>query len=332
MTRVLLLQLDGKIPNLALMKLASYHRAQGHEVILRNDMRNPKTVHRSLFDVPDKVYASAIFTKTKPACEAVLREYPDAIIGGSGWDEKIRLEQLGISEATKPDYSDYPGFPHSMGFTQRGCRLACSFCAVRRMEGKVRSVASIRDIWRGEPHPRHLLLLDNDFFGQENWRDIVGEIKEGGFKVCLNQGFNVRLINDEQAAAIASLEYRDNEFKTRRLYTAWDNRKDEELLFRNLAILRDHGVRPDDIMVYMLIGYWDGPRITENDLYRHRKLLKFGARPYPMPFVRNDELIGFQRWIVGHGAFHKNVPWSEWVEAGYRPEGLGKVTTGRAGT
>ena len=90
-------------------------------------------------------------------------------------------------------------FDGSIGFTQRGCRLKCGFCVVPKKEGKNRSVKTIADIWRGDPYPRHLHLLDNDFFGQprEQWQARVDEIIDGKFKVCLNQGINTRMIDDE---------------------------------------------------------------------------------------------------------------------------------------
>src|SRR5208337_3425878 len=111
--------------------------------------------------------------------------------------------------------------------TQRGCRLSCKFCVVPGKEGKPRTVATVADIWRGEPHPKHLHLLDNDFFGQDQWRERIAEIRDGGFKVCFNQGINVRAVTDEVAEALATVQYRDMKFKERRLYTAWDNLKDE---------------------------------------------------------------------------------------------------------
>src|SRR5262245_57593290 len=78
-----------------------------------------------------------------------------------------------------------------------------------------------------------------------------------------------------------------------------------------------HGVPPDAIMVYMLIGYWPGE--TEADwLYRQARLRAFGARPYPMPYVRTPTTVGFQRWCVG--AYDKRIPWAQWKAAGYRPE------------
>jgi hypothetical protein len=46
----------------------------------------------------------------------------------------------------------------------------------------------------------------------------------------------------------------------------------------------------------------------------------FGCRPYPMPFVRTKELVGFQRWVIG--AYDKRFSWEHWQAADYRPEKL----------
>jgi hypothetical protein len=326
--KVLLLHLDGKTPNLALMKIASYHKSMGDSVELRWATTAEK-VRPMFWDNFDRVYASTIFERTKPVVDRLLESRPDAIVGGTGWDITKTLASVGIPESA-PDYSVYPKYKNSIGFTQRGCRLKCSFCVVPRKEGRVQPVSSIWDIWRGDPWPRNVLLLDNDFFGQPEWQKRIDEMKEGGFRVSFNQGFNVRLINEEQAAAIASVDYYDDQFKTRRLYTAWDNRRDEGLLFKNLEALVRHGVKADHIMVYMLIGY-DHPTksantsLTEDDFYRHKRLREFGCRPYPMPFVRSKELVGFQRWIVG-GSYDKRISWDDWKHAAYEPRRLRKAS------
>ncbi len=193
-------------------------------------------------------------------------------------------------------------------------------------EGSVRSERTISEIWRGDLWPRELLLLDNDFFGQEKWRDRIAEIREGGFKVSFNQGINARFLTDEAAEAIASIDYRDDSMQTKRIYTAWDNRKDEERLMAGLNRLVKYGVKPDHIMVYMLIGYWPGETAEDRD-YRRKRLREFGARPYPMPFARTPELVGFQRWCMG--AYDKpskrhpsGIAWKDWKANGYRPENL----------
>jgi hypothetical protein len=310
--KVLLLQIDGKIPNIALMRIAAHHRALGDQIEFRRGHS------RTLFDDADKVYASAIFTKSKPAVDRLLADFPNAIVGGTGVSVSDSLEQRGIT-TTEQDYSIYPDFQQSLGFTQRGCRLRCSFCVVPQKEGAVRSERSINEIWRGESWPREVLLLDNDFFGQPDWRSRIDEIQAGGFKVSFNQGINARFLTDETASAIASIDYRDDSMKNKRIYTAWDNQKDEDRLFTGLNLLVKYGVKPDHVMVYMLIGYW--PDETENDRdYRRARLREFGARPYPMPYVRSKELVGFQRWVIG--AYDKRVAWAEWKSAGYEPRNL----------
>lgn len=313
--RVLLCQIDGSIPNLALMRLSAHHRALGDDI----EIRHGADFTRRLWDeAPDVVYASAIFEKSRPTASRLLEMFPAAIIGGTGWNIGLTVESLGIHGSTL-DYSLYPRFRQSIGFTQRGCRLRCSFCVVPQKEGAMRAEASIYDIWRGDPWPREILLLDNDFFGQPNWRKRVTEIREGRFKVSFNQGINARFLTDEAAEAIASLDYRDDSMKVKRIYTAWDNLKDEQRLFDGLNRLAKYGVKPDHIMVYMLCGYWPGE--TQADREHRRKALRdFGARPYPMPYVRTRELVGFQRWVIG--AYDKRIPWAEWAAANCRPEKL----------
>jgi hypothetical protein len=315
--KVLLFQLDGKIPNIALMRIAAHHRATGDEVVFRWT----GTPKRELWDQPEKVYASAIFEKTRPAVEQLLQEFPTAVVGGTGVDVASTLEAVGIT-TIEQDYSLYPDWRQSIGFTQRGCRLKCAFCVVPRKEGRIRGEQSIAELWRGDPFPRELILLDNDFFGQPAWRERIAEIREGKFKVDFNQGINARFLSDEAAEAIASVDYRacTRDRKTG-LYEMRVNKPDERALFAGLQRLVKYGVKPDHIMVYMLIGYWPG-ETTEDRLYRQKRLRDFGCRPYPMPFDRSvRELVRFQTWVVG--AYDKTVPWERWMAADGRPEKLG---------
>lgn len=312
--RVLLFQLDGKLPNIALMRIAAHHRARGDEI----ELRRTAYPEKQLWDGQGEVYGSLIFLRTKPLAERLLHAFPTAKIGGTGWNLQNTLEGCGITTLDQ-DYTLYPSFRQSIGFTQRGCRLNCSFCVVPQKEGKVRGERTIAQIWRGDPWPRELLLLDNDFFGQIEWRKRIKEIQDGRFKVSFNQGINARCLTEEAAEAIASVDYRDDSMTVKRIYTAWDNRADEQRLFDGLSRLTKCGVKPDHIMVYMLIGYWPG-ETTEDREYRRKKLREFGARPYPMPFVRTKELVGFQRWVIG--AYDKKISWNDWVDAKYEPRNL----------
>ncbi len=307
--RVRLTQLDGKLPNLALMKLAHWHRSRGDEVHLA---RTPSpTLFEPRYDV---VYGSAIFSWTKPVVDRLQLAYQDAIVGGTGTDSIVAAEEIIGGEYEFYDYSIYPEYRYSLGFTQRGCRLKCGFCVVPKKEGKPRSVNTIWDIWR-EGTPRAVLLLDNDFFGQEAWRHRIEELRDGEFRVSWSQGINIRMITDETAAAIASVEYRDDNFERRRLYTAWDNLGDEKRFFVGLQRLNEAGVPSRQVMVYMLVGYKPGETIEEV-LYRFNRLRDAGCMPYPMVYERwrQPELRRFARWAIRR--YYEVVPWEEFSRTG----------------
>jgi hypothetical protein len=99
-------------------------------------------------------------------------------------------------------------------------------------------------------------------------------------KVCFNQGINIRLIDDEIAAELAAVEYRDDNFRERRIYTAWDNLKDEAIFFRGVDRLVHAGIKPKHIMAYMLVG-WAKDETLERILYRFNKMTQRGIEPYP---------------------------------------------------
>jgi hypothetical protein len=309
---VRLTQIDGKLPNLALMKLAHHHRARGDTVHFS------KRVERDMLEPSNygRVYGSAIFSFSAERVAKFRGAFPDAIVGGTYnlADNTTVEDVLGIEESEHYDYSIYPKFDGSIGFTQRGCRLKCGFCVVPKKEGKPRSVNTIASIWRGEPWPKHLHLLDNDFFGQprEQWQARIEEIRAGGFKVCLNQGINTRMIDEDSAAALASIQYCDDGFKIRRLYTAWDNIGDEERFFRGVDTLERHGIHARNLMVYMLIGY-DKRETWERLFYRFNRMVEREIRPYPMIYgerertlplgdcnqrIERRTLAEFQRWAI----------------------------------
>jgi len=336
MKRVALYHLDGALPNLALMRISAHHNAMGDRSFLVRP-KDPSDIQPDLFrntGTPDIVYGSTIFKKSRAMVDALLRLHPNAHIGGTGIDLSIKLEDVGISGATKPFYGIYPDFTSSIGFTQRGCRLRCDFCVVPEKEGAVKQDSSVSEIWRGDPYPRDILLLDNDFFGQPKWRERVAEIRDGGFRVSLCQGINVRLINKGIAAALASMDTYNHKFSERQLYIAWDSMGDEDKVMRGISYLVDAGIRPRRIMVYMLVGFADGETHEDRD-YRRRKLRERGVVPYPMPFTRTRELVGFQRWVVR--AIDKYLPWDEFAAAGYdarniKPEVEGQLRLGMGGS
>lgn len=304
---VLGFHVDGKLPNHALMLLHAMHEARGDRFELRDLERNPDDVHPRLGDPSwDRVYGSLIFERSKPLALELQRLYPAIELGGTGWDledgRMVRSSQLPAECADlSPCYDGYPWFEHSIGWTQRGCRRTCEFCVVPTKEGKVRAVANLQRIWRGDGHPKKLVLLDNDFFGNRDWPALIDECKREDFSIAVIQGVNARMLSVPQAEAIASVPWMSTSFHRRRVYTAWDDIGDERPFFRGLQRIVDAGVSADSIMVYMLIGHAEGETHADRD-YRRAKVRAFGARPYPMAFVRDgelgDELRAFASWCT----------------------------------
>jgi hypothetical protein len=288
------------------MKLASYYRAQGHEIHFT------RSLEPELFEQPyDLVLGSAIFQWSSERIKIMRGYYPQAIICGTGSDDWRTVEQyLGVPEWEQYDYSIYPDFEHSIGFSQRGCRLSCSFCVVPKKEGKVLGLNRLAQIWRGDPYPKKLHLLDNDFFGQPAWQERCDEAISGDYQICLNQGINVRLIHREGAKMLRRMKYRDDQFKTPRVYTAWDNRKDEQVFKRGIGYMLEAEIPPRHILVYMLCGYWPGETL-EDCMYRFEEMKKIGLMPYPMIYDKNNKTLRrFQRWVIRR--YHEFIPWEDY--------------------
>ena len=151
---VRLTQIDGKLPNLALMKLSHWHKERGDSVHFTRHVK--KDMFEPDYDI---VYGSTIFSFSKEHTERFIDNFPNAMLGGTGTWAKALLD-TGITadigrtieseviggEYEHYDYSIYPDYKWSIGFSARGCRLRCGFCVVPQKEGKPRSINSIYDI------------------------------------------------------------------------------------------------------------------------------------------------------------------------------------------
>ena len=305
-----LTQIDGKLPNLALMRMSAWFKKNGYKIHFS------RSAYKDLFEPDYKlVFGSTIFSFSKKKIDVFKKQFPNAIVGGTGERINSSLKEIGIpDDYDELDYSIYPTFKNSIGFTQRGCRLKCKFCVVPEKEGKNKSVASIYNIWRGEPYPKHLHLLDNDFFGSDRWQERAEEIINGDFKVCFNQGINVRLIHKEGAEFLSKMKYYDDSFTKKRIYTAWDNLKDEKIFFKGIDILNNAGIPNKHIMAYMLIGY-KVEESVDDILYRVKAMQDKNILPYPMvyaPYGKEPKKVlkQIQRWVIRR--YYEFVPFEDY--------------------
>ena len=186
--RIGLYDIDSAIPNLALMRISAWHKANGDSTELYIPL---------LHETYDKVYASSIFDFSD---KSYVQD--DMIIGGTGIDFKTVLPPE--IDQMDPDYSLYD-FKHNLGFAMRGCRFKCGFCVVPRKEGKAHSVSSIKQLITNPSGSRFLILLDNDFFGGD-WESAIAEILDLDLEVNFNQGINARILSERQAQALEQLD------------------------------------------------------------------------------------------------------------------------------
>lgn len=303
-----LIDVDSRIPNLALMKISNYYKSYDCSVeFVKAGVEY------------DWIYASAIFTRSYNDCLKLRDYYGDKIeIGGTGWNIKKELPE--DIESMKPDYDLYkvadiaPRMKGIMtkarklekaeeivnagiGFTSRGCIRNCGFCFVPTKEGKFRDIAEIKDLIN--PRSNVLVLNDNNLTADPFCIDKLHEIRDRKLIVDINQGCDVRLMTDEIAQALREVKH------LRSIHYAWDLMGFEEQVLRGIKTLSKH-IKTYNHMCFMLVGF---DTTFEEDMYRFRKLNELGIRPYVMRYneKKDDERLNkFARWV--DSMIYKAVP------------------------
>lgn len=257
--KVLLMDLDvtnrrKPSPNLALMKLSSYHKTKGDEVYLNFPLQQP-----------DITYASCVFTWNAKKRAQV----PDgAIVGGSGIDLKAKLPSE--VEHIMPDYSLYPGIDYSMGFTSRGCIRKCPWCIVPEKEGNIKPWARIYEFW--DRRHRKIVLLDNNLLAAPNWRRTMEDLIAEGIEVDFNQGLDIRLVNED------TVDYLKRA-KTKQMRFAFDNIAYESAVRKGIELLLANGLGSRKLRFYFLYGFEDDMCVE-----RVKILASYNVEVYPMGY------------------------------------------------
>lgn len=265
-----------RFPNIALMKLSAYHKAQGDVVG---------------FDVngPDLTYISCVFTRNRlNAIKEVLDSSGARSFGGSGiWSETKLPEDI---ELLKPDYSLYDFCESSYGFTSRGCIRHCSFCIVPEKEGKFQRVQHISEFH--DFRFKSCVLMDNNILADRDWFfENTNWAIDHKVKIDITQGMDIRLLTDEIAEQLHRIK-----FVQQQMRFAWDNVEMEPVVKAGIEMLKDHGINTKrNVQFFVLSGYGGVPFCK--DVYRCNKLKEFGALPYVMPFNGGTPMIrALARW------------------------------------
>ena len=294
--KVLLINVDSKIPNLPLMKLSAFHKENGD------------TVGTNIVN-PDKVSISCVFEKNKAKALGIAKLFNCEVeVGGYGVNDKQLPYEI---EHIMPDYSLY-AIHYSIGFTSRGCPRKCPWCIVPNKEGPIREHAPISEFL----HPKHrkLVLLDNNFLASPKWKEKLEFIIKKRLEVNFTQGLDIRLIDDEKAKWLRLVKFRTLTFRTEMLHFAFDTPEIESEVRRGVAILKKHGIRPHKLTFYFLCGF---NTTHEEDMHRFKVIRELGANPYCMKYNdrRDDEWLNhFDRWVNTHPPLYKVCSFED-----YRP-------------
>lgn len=208
-----------KYPPMGLMKLASYHKSLGDDVVFVKGMNEPKIEY-------DRIYITTLFTFDYYIVIDTIRYYADTyncdvyvggimsslltnklvedveeynninIITGQllssekiGYYDEVNIDILpldySILSHTTYEYKENSGY---MGYTTRGCVNKCEFCAVPILESKFmisnNLTSQVNSIIKHHGEMQNLLLLDNNILGLSPGRlkVIVDEIASLGFE------------------------------------------------------------------------------------------------------------------------------------------------------
>lgn len=306
--RIGLIDVDGhNYPNLPLMKLSAWYKAQGDRVEWYEPLISGHL---------DRVYMSKVFSSSKEYEYNI--DADEVIKGGSGYcittengvevfDKSKDQELPQEIEHVYPDYSLYGITDRAFGFMSRGCPRGCSFCHVAAKEGR-RSykVADLEEFWNGQ---KYIELLDPNTLACAEWANILEQLARSGARVEFNQGVDVRMMDEARADALS-------EIKLDRVHFAWDRYEDKDLIIPKLELFaKKSKINPRQRVVYVLCHY---DTTIEQDLDRIYTIRDLNYVPYVMLYdkasiPRGSRYKKLQRWVNARNCFYSCKTFEEYA-------------------
>lgn len=286
-----------KFPNLALMKLSGWHKAQGDTVKLI--LQYQELYSTMLLEPFDKIYISKVFSFTKIPDD--ILQLPNIVLGGTGFWALNSPELPEYVEHHKPDYTLYQAYvqgklekgnnatmlryysDYSIGFTTRGCFRKCSFCVNQKYDRAVEHSPLAEFLDNTKPY---ITLLDDNFLAYHKWESIIDDLQKTKKPFQFKQGLDIRLLTDQSAERLCHVKYHGD------FIFAFDNLKDMELIESKLKIWRAHGRKRTKF--YVLVGFYSQDALdVESAFQRIKLLMQFDCLPYIMGY----ESYKSSRWV-----------------------------------
>lgn len=309
MKKIGLIDVDGhNFPNIPLMKISAWHKAQGDEVTWYDPMFSGQM---------DKVYVSKVFSFS-PDFEYFI-DADEVVYGGSGYcislvngkeifDKSKDTELPPEIEHIYPDYSLYGITDTAYGFLSRGCPRGCSFCHVEAKEGR-RSVkvANLNEFWNGQ---KNIVLCDPNILACRQWKELLQQLIDSKATVDINQGLDIRLMTEEKAEMLKQV-------KMKQLHFAWDRYQDKEKILPKFKMFKDiTGISERNLIVYVLCNF---DTTIEQDLERIYTLREMGYWAYVMLYdkehiPKGHTLRKMARWVNNRFVFASCPTFEEYMK------------------
>lgn len=294
-----LIDVDGhNFPNLALMKLSAWHKAQGDTVEWWWG-----------FGQYNMVYMSKVFDNTYSPDIPEPINTQEVIKGGTGYglDNKLPEEV----EHMYPDYSLYPKFTKdtAYGFLTRGCPRGCNFCIVTEKEGRCSvKVADLSEWWNGQ---KNIKLLDPNITACKDRIALLQQLADSGAFVDFTQGIDARLLTEEVVFLI-------NKINIKMLHFAWDYMNQSKSVIEGLMLYGKYGrLKERNRRVYVLTNF---DTTMEDNLFRIYKLRELEFDPYVMIYDKPNapkEIRDLQRWCNNKYIYRSCPDFTNYIRGKY---------------
>lgn len=247
--KILLLDVDSSIPNLALMKLSTYYKSKGYLVELKRlnykgiPSKRPKVkIHNNEYF---KVFASIIFTPNKDVL--VFDDMSNVEIGGSGSGQVLKRLPKEIDDLEE-DWSLYPENDIWYGFNIRGCPRGCPYCFVGKMGWNVCTEYRTLD-WIFEQIKKHKFkkarFMDDNILMYPKCEEILQRLADSGLRLEYDQGIDVRMMTKKRAQLLSKLNYMGEYF------FAFDMMEYKEAVKRGFALFQKYNPKPWEARFYV---------------------------------------------------------------------------------
>lgn len=277
-------------PNIALCKIARWHRQQGDQVAWATPLEH--------YDI---LYKSKVFNFSPD--DLTVYDADRIVCGGTGYDIQSRLpEEI---DRIQPDYSIYPHVPSdtAYGFLTRGCPNRCKWCVVPRKEGAIVPYMDIDEI--AIEGRKKIVLMDNNILAAGEYAvEQLEKIIARGYRVDFNQALDARLVDDRFARLLAKVKWLDNN----RIRFGCDTPKQIEECERAMALINRYGftgqyflytmLNDDFAECYSRVHYWWEKMQQVRESHVGRPVYAY-AQPYRDPDDSHHLIPQWQKDMAG---------------------------------